>query len=857
MFKAILVLALGAVSLLSLAPPPTDPVLCLELAGSLADTGANAARSDGIAGGGVGTYVEGGVPKDAVGSDGKALVFDGKDDSVSFPGKVGAEKELLFAGAEPFSVCVRLRFDHLNGIQHVFSRWPNGHSLFHQNSLCFAVRPMGPTVFIGTGHSIEAKRWYDVACVYTGPGKDNVNIYLHDTASGDFLGHSQTVIDRPLKADTPAITMGSRGGDNHFAGQIERVLAFRRALTPNEIHALTTTKEWSFVNGKRDRFPKVRTLRYAPDALVPFAGPAFAADWDGDGLVDLLGRNSLYRNSGKKDANGLPIHESPVRINLPTTVRGDLNGDGIADCVASHRNGFSWYAGEQGDKGLRFVKQGDLQHPLGRAVPIPETGEATPKPALVDWDGDGRVDLLSGTRSVGLGKYLPSNGPGFQRGWADGTWYFRDMTATIYLHRNVGTPQKPLFTDGLLLTTGKLARAITFFDTVWPLPVDWNGDGRTDLMVATFDRVVVFLDTNTKGEPALDDGHVVTFGGRNTTTFERRPTHAYRGKDGLWRINVGGSMVRQARQLAKNDPFRFGPLQLLHMRGGSLRLANFSVPAAVDWDHDGRQDMLVGTEDGFVWFVRNLDPKGGAESWAAPVALQADGKDIRPVNYKHLQGPCEWWWGYTNPCVTDWDMDGDLDLILGFVGETFLYYENTGTRDQPVLAARGNLQCATGDVVTAWRTRPGVGDLDGDGLADLIGIDGERHLTWWRRTRSAAGELGLAAPAKLSGMSGVPFLACGSVRGTGRTKLAVCDWDGDGVQDILGSPRVHKRDAAQLFFRGLGVRDGVPRFHLDTNRVFTGYNGHYSMAEPVDLDGDGTWEILSGRDAGYLQYWTK
>ncbi len=42
-----------------------------------------------------------------------------------------------------------------------------------------------------------------------------------------------------------------------------------------------------------------------------------------------------------------------------------------------------------------------------------------------------------------------------------------------------------------------------------------------------------------------------------------------------------------------------------------------------------------------------------------------------------------------------------------------------------------------------WRTTPLVVDLDRDGLDDLVAIDHEGYLAWYRRTRSDSGRLGL------------------------------------------------------------------------------------------------------------------
>lgn len=843
------------------AEPPADPVLRLVFAGDLKDTGANAPKSDGVAVGGVGQFVADGVPGDAVGSNGTALLFDGRDDTIAFPDKTGREGELLFQGTQPFTVFVRLRFNDLEGIQHVFSRWPFGHSLFLQGRLAFALRATAPRRFVGCTLPIEAGVWYDVACVYSGPGEDNMSIYLHDTSSGKLLEHESATLDTTVDAGTPAVSVGSRGGVDFFHGAMESVMAFNRALSPQEVHALTTNVPWTSGAVLKERFSAPVPLSHGETGvLAPFAGSATARDWDGDGHLDLVARNSLWRSSGQIDENGLPIFEARVSVKLPGTALGDLDGDGDADCVAAHRQGFSWYVNTGSDTAPRFGEPAELRHPLGRPIPLPETGESVPLVALADWDGDGRTDMISATRAVGIGKYLPSKGPGFKRGWADGTWYFRDMTATVFLHRNVGSAGEPCFTDGRLLTTGNAERAITFFDTAVPVPVDWDADGLLDLLIGTFDRVVVFLNKGSRTMPALDDGHLVRFDGAPTTTFERRAVFPFRGPDGLWRLNIGGSMVRQTKQLAAGDLFSFGPLHLLRCRTHALRLANFSVPAVADWNGDGKPDLVVGTEDGFVWFVANRHPQGGASDWAAPAMLMADGKPIRPVNIKHLQGPCEWWWGYTNPRVVDWDLDGDLDLILGYVGESYLYYENTGSSTEPVLSARGHLRCggpdeADADVSVAWRTRPGAGDLDGDGLPDLVGVDGEGRLCWWRRTRTPDGALRLGPPRRPVDSDGGSFVTSGTVRATGRTKLVVCDWDHDGKPDIIASPQVHARGGYQLFYRSLGLRDGRLVLELQRRRIRTEASGHYTMCEPIDVDRDGKWEIIAGRDAGHLHFW--
>jgi hypothetical protein len=541
---------------------------------------------------------------------------------------------------------------------------------------------------------------------------------------------------------------------------------------------------------------------------------------------------------------------------------GDLDGDAFADAVVAARNEYVWYE-DTTTKGTRkFVRRGVLAWAIGGKLVPPEVGEGPPTLWLADWDGDGRTDILAGTSSVGLGRYLPRKGPGFGVGWKDGTWLFRDMTATVWFHRNVGTRTKPVFSAGNLVTTGAAGRAITFFDRAQPIAVDWNADGKLDLLVGAFDRLVLFLNVGKgKGMPQLDDGHLLTFDGKRTLPYERRTLFPLRDANGLWHIRIGGPTASEATQVRKDDLFAFGPVRMIPFRNPELCLDTFAVPDAADWDGDGKTDLVVGCEDGWVWFFKNLDPKGRVARWAAPVRLEADGKPIRLDKNECLQGPCEWLWGYSNPTAADWDLDGDLDLLCGSTAETYVWFENVGSKTAPRLTARGPLRLGDGGgkpVSCAWRTRPGVGDLDGDGLPDLVGVAGNRQLCWWRRIRGKEGKLRLAPPAFPVDAKGKPFTITGTVRATGRAKLAVCDWDHDGRPDIISSPQLGRRDF-QLLFRNLGVRAGKLVLELRPKQVrlsgHLGGWGHYAMCEPVDFDGDGLWEVLAGIDRGHIYYW--
>jgi hypothetical protein len=601
-------------------------------------------------------------------------------------------------------------------------------------------------------------------------------------------------------------------------------------------------------------FSPPQTLKYAPTGGVgPCATGGAVLDWDRDGRWDLVTGASWLKNLGREHRDCILLaapEPTGLELRRGGWLRfGDLDGDALTDLVVAAREGFDWYEDTTAEGARQFeFRQTLIDAGSGEVLEPFEWGEGAPSVDFADWDNDGRIDLFVGTRS-NISKYWPTGphgGVGFGIGFFEDTWIGGETHGTVYFHRNVGTNEEPRFTRGHHVSAGPVGQAIVLYDQASVTVCDLDDDAVLDLVVASLDTVIHFRNTGARDEPRLDAGRLLEVAGRTDFPFERNRIEVVTDDDNHNALVAFGSFARFVPNSgAKGDP-AYERIEPIYQREANVSSGHFSVPDACDWDADGDQDLIVGSEDGFIWLIENIDPNGGLDRWDEPVPLVADGEPLRLYSPLGLQGPCEGKWGYTNPCVADWDLDGDLDLIAGWIREEYRYWENVGSPKEPNLASRGPLAAGGVPLHVAWRTRPAVGDIDGDGLPDLIGINGAGNIAWWPRARAGNG-FDLAAPKEIVDPNGQTYHVTGVGRGTGRTKLAACDWDGDGRCDIFANLR-HLRNVSE------GDRIAFEQQPDIAAPAPGGRWGHYSMIEPVDWNGDGNWEMVAGRDTGYIYY---
>jgi hypothetical protein len=315
-----------------------------------------------------------------------------------------------------------------------------------------------------------------------------------------------------------------------------------------------------------------------------------------------------------------------------------------------------------------------------------------------------------------------------------------------------------------------------------------------------------------------------------------------------------------------------------------LKFGALATPVGFDWDGDGDTDIICGNTAGYIGFIENLSGPGVERpKWAAPKYLEADGKIIRIQAGPNgsIQGPCEAKWGYTTQSIADWDSDGLPDLVVNSIWGKVHWYRNTGSRKSPKLAAAqaievewdgpqpamayGWLRPEGNALLTQWRTTPVAVDWNRDGLVDLVMLDHEGYLAFFQRAK-VGNKLLLQPPQRVfiwefisepssvnstkrvDRSEGALRLNAGIAGKSGRRKLCITDWDGDGRLDVL------LNSANANLLRQTTISKG--KFYFTDMGALTQQNieGHDVSPTTVDFDGDGIPDFLGGAEDGRFYY---
>ncbi|HWA97025.1 MAG TPA: exo-alpha-sialidase [Pirellulales bacterium] len=588
-------------------------------------------------------------------------------------------------------------------------------------------------------------------------------------------------------------------------------------------------------------------------------------DFDGDGDLDLVvscpdkpfNGTYLFENPGSGEANTekLPVFKPARRISRGLTNVSPSFVDGQVRVLSP------------GNEYPDFLKSA-LEAP--RTLPVPANIHPNKVRAnqwkLVDYDGDGATDLVIGVEDW------------TDYGWDDayddrGRWTRGPLHGLVYLLRNKGTNDSPAYDKPRRLEA--MGLEIDTFGMPSPNFADFDGDGDLDLLCGEFlDGFTYFQNIGSRTQPQYATGRRLTHDGRSLAMDLEMivPVGVDWDRDGDQDLVVGDedgrvAFVEHSGAVVDGLP-QFLPPRYFQQQAADLKCGALATPVGVDWDGDGDWDLVSGNSAGYIEWFENLSGRGVEQpQWAAPVKLTAEGQPIRIEAGPNgsIQGPAEAKWGYTTLSVADWDGDGLHDLVVNSIWGKVVWYRNAGKRGSPKLAAAQPIEVAwTGappkpawtwwqpaqrELATEWRTTPIACDFTADGLTDLVMLDHEGYLALFERRRDGD-TLVLEPPRRVFvDDRGAPLKLDRARAGkSGRRKMSLVDWDGDGKLDLLidgRNVRWHRNvstSADKVVLRDMG--------DLDTRLLA----GHDTSPTTVDFNADGVPDLLVGAEDGRMYY---
>ncbi len=550
------------------------------------------------------------------------------------------------------------------------------------------------------------------------------------------------------------------------------------------------------------------------------------ADWDGDGRQDLLvgisgeaGYIYFLRNMADDDN---PAFHAGVRL------RAD--GKVIKAADEERKSGITQpWAGDWDDDGLLdlLVLCGAKGEDFESRITFYKNVGSTGNPLLKDMG-----PLLN---EKGEPLVLSSGAPGFYNCFHPTDWTRNgtmDILAVIpdeqfhgekqlVLFENVGTRAIPRFCQNPVPITTKSGNGISFrglIDTF--LPVDWIREGFTDIMLATcMHHRTIFLYENaaksTEERPILlDSGPSPKSGSSGSPAPEEFQTDypapvlkLHNGEEAclldvspqissIEVVRWGPSSKRELivatnegylcrfRNLSASDqkPVLDRP-EAIKARHPAIFVGAFAVPACADWNNDGKPDVIVGCEWGELQYFEN---DGTLENpmFIARGKVCADGEVIKyPGCYRQILENLN---GYSSPIAVDLDRDGLIDLVVSESRGYFNFYRNIGTPEKAVFD-QGRRLYLDGQVFhSPWRVMPAFFNNDGEGFTNMIAKEADGTFYFYRnreddiltftKTRSLTMESGQVLTDNMYG----------------RTRIAMVDWDGDGVYDLVLGTHGHR-----------------------------------------------------------------
>jgi hypothetical protein len=343
----------------------------------------------------------------------------------------------------------------------------------------------------------------------------------------------------------------------------------------------------------------------------------------------------------------------------------------------------------------------------------PLTILSLPLDARIYWNGNyAYLGIYSGNtpksynQAVNGKQVLRITYPGFNDYY--GMIDFSDLSKDIYTIAL--TPSSKLEFNNIIPIKSE-GKEIDLGEYSHPFVVDYNLDGKKDLLIGTYEgKIAIFTNKGTDKTP------------------------------------------------------QFSGYNFLKEKGKDIDVGSHAAPFMVDYNNDGVSDLLVGNREGYLIYYEN---KGDNHNplFTSPIVLKdANGSDISVESY-------------STPSVLDWNHDNKKDIVLGSGSGTLSLYLNKGSDSDPSFSPPFPIEAGGTEVNVGSFASPFAADINSDGIRDLLIGDGKGDIhVYLGSDRDRGIHLTRADKLQLNGQelmvegSSVPF---------------PMDWNNDGNLDLL------------------------------------------------------------------------